>query len=594
MYKRLTVVCAFVLLFFTACVQNPDEREAPEPPRLLASSVDELRERLPSLQPGDVLLIADGEYADVGRLTFHRSGTPENPIRLRPLNPHQVRFTGELRWKISASYLQFEGFTFDQVHKVPAEKKYDSLISSSFSSRGIEFRGCRFLSCQVQRRENGSSTGNIITLRGDRHRITGCFFYDPFTGILGLNGDEEKMEKREKGSLRIDHNLFRDTSRWREEGQQGEAMFMGRGFSHFRTQPLGAVVEFNVFDRAIGDVHGEVITVKSSHNTFRNNVFANGPGAWFKGGAHLSLRHCDHIVVENNLFAKLGCGIWVTGRHHRIENNLFVDVDFCGLFFPAGNLQDVEDDRAVIMVGGERLDLTESDPYDYIAREYGAVFWAAEACRIQHNTFAGLGGAAIYMRGNKKAKHGFLLPSGNRIEQNVFHTMNHVEPNPFMFIDEPDHNLINQNVFLLPKERISGPVGTQAQVHRSWQGGTRNLAGILVPDTPEAFGVQKDLDLPPVPPMPGSLRDQPLKARFEPFRSHATLGEPLLLDAAFSAGDIVEFQWEFGDGATAQDAGNAQAHIWRTPGSYPVTLTVRDRSGHTDVYTRTLEVLPQP
>jgi PKD repeat protein len=53
--------------------------------------------------------------------------------------------------------------------------------------------------------------------------------------------------------------------------------------------------------------------------------------------------------------------------------------------------------------------------------------------------------------------------------------------------------------------------------------------------------------------------------------------QTVLFDASTSSGAIVEYQWNFGDGATA--TGRLAAHAYGTPGTYVVTLTLVDPFG---------------
>ncbi len=546
------------------------------------NSVKGFREALPTLKAGDELLLEDGEYRDSGLLYFNSSGTPQAPIRIRPVNPHQVRFSGELRWHLQGSYTRFEGLIFDRVKKLQSPKKYDSLISSPFSSRGLQFLGCHFLHCESALREDNSVQGSILTLRGDLHRVQGCVVIDPLATFLSLNGDEAQMQKRIRGNLRVEGNLFRDTSRLRKLEGQGEIFFMGRGFSHYRTQPLGAHIEGNVFDRCIGDTHGEIITIKSSDNVFLRNVFANGPGAWFEGGAHLSLRHTDNCIIRNNVFHNLGCGIWVTGRNHRIEQNLFQHIDFAALYFPAGNILEVEDDRALIMIGGERIDPNQKDIYPYIAREYGAVFWPAQQNSIQHNLFSDLRKFAIYSRipPKEKTKHGSLPPTGNRISNNLFHFPASSEAVPHFHIDQPEQNRMQGNL-------IAGqPSGS---VQKSGEGMQQSAA--IPPNWIQARSALL-ASLPSIPPMPGSLQQKPLKAEFHPFQAEIQQKQFLVLDAAFSSGDIRRYAWDFGDGNSHTVQQNAVSHRWSRAGEYRVQLTVTDAQGRQQKSHHLIRVLP--
>lgn len=283
------------------------------------ASVQEFREAVESLLPGQRLLLQDGEYPDVGSLTFSVKGTEEQSVLIQPQNPHQVVFTGELYWRIDGTHITFSGLDFIDGRSVPTDKPYAAFIYASDASDSIRISACRLISCEMELKANGKTKGRLITLHGDHHRFDHCLLYDPIGGGLAVKGPERINDPAFKGQARIDHNIFREMTRHRQLRDQGEALFLGTGFEHRGHRRLGAMVEFNIFDRATGDTHGEIITVKSSDITFRNNLFVNAPGAWFAGGSHLSLRSTDDCLIINNLFQRLGCGIWVTGKRHRIH-----------------------------------------------------------------------------------------------------------------------------------------------------------------------------------------------------------------------------------------------------------------------------------
>lgn len=61
-----------------------------------------------------------------------------------------------------------------------------------------------------------------------------------------------------------------------------------------------------------------------------------------------------------------------------------------------------------------------------------------------------------------------------------------------------------------------------------------------------------------------------------------TTGRTVHFDASGSAdrdGRVVRYDWNFGDGTARPDGGARPAHVFRQPGSYPVTVTVTDDEG---------------
>ena len=86
------------------------------------------------------------------------------------------------------------------------------------------------------------------------------------------------------------------------------------------------------------------------------------------------------------------------------------------------------------------------------------------------------------------------------------------------------------------------------------------------------------------------VRARPVAAFTAPER--AFVGEPVKFDASPSHdpdGRIVSYHWDFGDGEEA--TGSAVEHAFAVPGTYRVTLTVRDDDGLTGEASREIEVV---
>ena len=71
-------------------------------------------------------------------------------------------------------------------------------------------------------------------------------------------------------------------------------------------------------------------------------------------------------------------------------------------------------------------------------------------------------------------------------------------------------------------------------------------------------------------------------------------GETVSFDAEGSTDNvgIVSYEWEFGDGTTG--TGITTTHIYTEPGTYTVTLTVRDAAGNSDTHSITITVEAPP
>jgi len=82
-------------------------------------------------------------------------------------------------------------------------------------------------------------------------------------------------------------------------------------------------------------------------------------------------------------------------------------------------------------------------------------------------------------------------------------------------------------------------------------------------------------------------------ARFTYSPEQPCVNETVNFDASASSGDLISYEWDFGDGSPkVVESGPVTTHIYEAIGNYTVTLTVTDREGLTNSTSKTITVLP--
>ena len=92
----------------------------------------------------------------------------------------------------------------------------------------------------------------------------------------------------------------------------------------------------------------------------------------------------------------------------------------------------------------------------------------------------------------------------------------------------------------------------------------------------------------------GHAKNTPPIASFTATPSSGVSPQPVALDASASTdreGPIAAYSWDFGDGSGTA-TGVTTNHVYQSPGTFTVTLTVTDRKGATGAASRTITVTP--
>jgi poly(beta-D-mannuronate) lyase len=270
------------------------------------SSAAEVEQVTPSLQPGDVLVMADGAWDDQP-VVFRGKGTAEKPITLRARTPGKVVLGGTSSVAVDGEHLVVSGL----------------MLKGGDSAKAAVLIGGRH--CRLTETALVEGTHKFyVRISGTDNRVDHCYLAGKTS-----EGPTLQVEVPEGGPHRhrIDHNHFGHRPPLRRNG--GETIRVG--YSHQSMNESGAVVERNLFDRCDGEI--EIISSKSCGNFYRFNTFLDCAGM-------LTLRHGNRCRVEDNFFLgrrKRGSGgVRVIGEGHAVVNNYIEEVEQGGVWITSG------------------------------------------------------------------------------------------------------------------------------------------------------------------------------------------------------------------------------------------------------------------
>ncbi len=263
----------------------------------------ELTAALKQARPGDVILLAQGEWKDAD-LLVEVQGEEEAPIRVLAEAPGRTVLTGLSRLRLAGRYTRVEGLLF-QGCTYPGD-----LIQFRSSSTKLA-RGCKLLDCAIVdcNPEDPELTTRWVSIYGSWNEVARCYVAGKknigTTLVVWLNG--------EPNYHRIGECWFGPRALLGVNG--GETIRVGDSATSM--QDSVSVVENNYFERCDGEI--EAISNKSCGNIYQSNFFD-------RCEATLTLRHGNRCRVEGNHFhgggSKSAGGIRIIGEGHVVVNNL--------------------------------------------------------------------------------------------------------------------------------------------------------------------------------------------------------------------------------------------------------------------------------
>ena len=280
------------------------------------SSLDEFRERVRELAPGQELVLKNGIYTGWTDVVVLGAGTAEKPVLIRPQTPGGVIFQRRTHIQIRGKHVVLKGFRF--------ENAGTAHLLYLTEGEHIRVTQCQFFNCG----NSASTFSHIVRVTSNCHRSRVDHWY--FTGSKSMSIGLRIHGRDSVGvDNRFDHNIFRDIFRVWGNGQ--ENIQLGGGAPEAAAR---CTVEYCLFDHAWGD--SEVISNKSSSNVIRYNVAAHCLFSAF------TLRQGSDVRFEGNVMTNNAGGLRVYGRGHIVVNNLFMNLSGHGVALETGSRDGVQ------------------------------------------------------------------------------------------------------------------------------------------------------------------------------------------------------------------------------------------------------------
>lgn len=331
----------------------------------LVHDVAEFDAAVKAAQPGDEIILADGEWRDAD-LLFRAAGTPQQRITLRAQTPGKVELTGTSRLRFGGERLTATGLLW------PNTSAQDDAVAFRVDSRTLASH-CTLEQCAILG-DAPDKERKWVSIYGESNSVSNCRFENKQSGgtllVVWLDGQTP-------GRHLIYANFFGPRSALGKNG--GEIIRVGD--SKTSLSDGATEVESNYFYHCSGEA--EIISNKSCLNSYVFNTFVGCGGA-------LTLRHGHRCNVNFNAFFGDGQsgtgGVRVIGEGHEVDNNLFYQLTGNG--------------------GRAALSLMNGIPDSPLNGYYQVI-----SAKIRHNSFIECNQSILVGSSDKDQKHQNLPPA---------------------------------------------------------------------------------------------------------------------------------------------------------------------------------------
>ncbi len=275
---------------------------------LLVTDQAQYKAAVKKAQPGDTIILADGEWRDF-QIVLTGTGTAAKPIALTAETKGKVLITGQSNLRIGGKHLLVSGLVFKD-----GASPTDQVISFRRDSKTLA-TDSRVTETVIDGFSKADRRAEDIwvALYGTGNRVDHSHFEGKTNAGVTLAVIRRAGDPLDNGH-RIDHNYFGPRPPLGSNG--GETIRIGT--SEESLSDSHTIVERNIFDRTSGEV--EIVSVKSGGNIIRENLVLEAQGAFV-------LRHGNGNLVERNIFFGKGVpdtgGVRVINRDQIVRDNYF-------------------------------------------------------------------------------------------------------------------------------------------------------------------------------------------------------------------------------------------------------------------------------
>jgi poly(beta-D-mannuronate) lyase len=382
-------------------VSMPDPPAACAKTTMVAGSGD-LAGAITAAQPGDCLVLADGQY------TFPpitKTGTEAAPIVIRAANRMKAVINAGAVQFLKSAYVTVEGF--DITTPGAATTMYNAGSNGMIVSF-MDSHHCRLSRSRVHPNGPVGERDWIVIVGAESHhnRIDhndlGPVNANANMVVIDGTGREEPETPGDVSQYnRVDHNHFHEVNN--TGGNNWETMRIGRSWQA-PTKGFN-VIEHNLLVRTTGDP--ETISLKSSANIVRYNTMQSVNG-------EICSRHGNANQIYGNYIIGGSRGMRIYGADHRIYNN-YVATSSLGIWIESGSAA-ATDEPGKEHYAVYRTWVYNNTLVNQSIRLGGSKAFQPKDCRVANNIVIGAGidggGVSFVNEGNVTGMNPLTMQDG--------------------------------------------------------------------------------------------------------------------------------------------------------------------------------------